>query len=93
MLNGPLVGNGSGNDILTGNGNGNGNGNYNGNNQSQGGVHGNGNTNQTTWAAGNSINNQANLGILNPVLGGISATSVRQQPLAASALRSPCRSP
>ena len=36
-------------------------------------MHGNGNTNQTTWAAGNSINNQANLGILNPVLGGISA--------------------
>ena len=33
LLNGPLVGNGSGNDILTGNGNGNGNGNYNNNNQ------------------------------------------------------------
>ncbi len=33
LLNGPLGGNGSGNDILTGNGNGNGNGNYNDNNQ------------------------------------------------------------
>ena len=36
-------------------------------------MHGNGNTNQTTWAAGNSINNQLSLGVLNPVIGGISA--------------------
>ena len=36
-------------------------------------MHGNGNTNQSTWASGNSINNQLGLGALNPVIGGISA--------------------
>jgi hypothetical protein len=64
-------GNASGNDILEGNGNGNGNNNYNNNNQFVGGVHGNGNVNQSTWAAGNTINNQIGLGFLNPVIGGI----------------------
>jgi hypothetical protein len=73
LLNGPLGGNGSGNDTLRGNGNDNGNNNYNNNNQYLGGVHGNGNTNQSTWASGNSINNQLGLGIFNPVIGGISA--------------------
>ena len=36
-----------------------------------GGVHGNGNVNQTTWASGNTINNQLGVGFLNPVVGGI----------------------
>ncbi len=34
-------------------------------------MHGNGNVNQSTWAAGNTINNQLGLGFLNPVIGGI----------------------
>ncbi len=62
LLNGPLSGNGSGNGTFSGNGNGNGNGNFTDQNQYLGGVHGNGNTNQSTWASGNSINNQVNLG-------------------------------
>ncbi len=64
-------GNASGNDLFFGNGNGNGNGNFNDQNQYLGGVHGNGNVNQTTWASGNTINNQLGVGFLNPVVGGI----------------------
>ena len=64
-------GNASGNDLFSHAGNGNGNNNYTDNNQYIGGVHGNGNVNQTTWASGNTINNQLGVGFLNPVVGGI----------------------
>src|SRR5688500_5434446 len=71
LLNGPGSGNASGNDTGNGNANGNLNRNLSNNNYVLAGQNGNGNTNQTTWASGNSINNQLSLGLLNPVVGGI----------------------
>lgn len=68
-------GNASGNETFAGNGNGNGNGNFNNNIYMLGGVHGNGNVNQSTWGAGNTINNQLGLGFLNPVIGGIAVNA------------------